>query len=262
MQESEEDDIETADCGEPSYRSPETIAPHELMQALSSLHLLGDDLYLRLQVTNIGIVDQSIMDLEYGVLRRLIDEDRTPIDDATFLNAQSQMWIFATYELLRTWKQRAKEVLALARSAKLAARVADLEVVQGYTNLGRQMRALQLRAVLDSPTLLTNIEDDLRRVHVPFRRIEFIRMSLAKHEVSKQKHSIAFAPGYGRINMWCGSLDYQMEKGQVVLGNISRRDIADELRAMSKGEPPTEAAIRRFDALMDLDTAALFDADG
>ena len=201
------------------------------------------------------------MDLEYRVLRRLIDEERTPIDDATFLNAQSQMWIFAAYELLRTWKQRAKEVLALARSAKLAARVAELEADQGYTHVGRQMRARQLRAVLDSPSLLTRIEDDLRRAHMPFRRTEFVRMSLAKHEVVKQKHSIAFAPGYGRINMWCGSLDYQMEKGQVILGNISRRDIADELRAMSRGAPPTEATIREFDAFMELDSATLFDAD-
>ncbi len=52
---------------EPSYRAPGEIGWHELPQALSSLYLLGDDLYLRLQVTNIGIVDQFITDLEYHV---------------------------------------------------------------------------------------------------------------------------------------------------------------------------------------------------
>lgn len=261
MQEPEEDEIEVVDGGEPSYCSPETIEPHALTDALQSLYLLGDDLYLRLQVTNIGIVDQFIMELEYRVLRRLIDEERTPADDATFLNAQSQMWIFATYELLRTWMQRAKEVLTLARSGKLEVRVADLEADQGYAHVGRQMRAVQLRAVLDSPTLLTRIEDDLRRAHIPFRRMEFVRMALAKHEVAKQKHSIALAPGYGRINMWCGSLDYQMEKGQVILGNISRRDIADELRAMVEGDAPSKDDIKRFDDFMDIDPVSPFDAD-
>lgn len=254
MQKPEDDETgDDADGGELSYRNPDSIEPNELPQALKSLYLLGDDLYLRLQVTNIGIVDQFVMDLEYHVLRRSIAEERTPGEDAAFLNAQSQMWIFATYELLRTWKQRAKEVLTLARSGKLEARLADLEADQGYIHLGRQMRASQLRAVLERPSLLVRIEDDLRRAHMPFRRLEFIRMSLAKHEVAKQKHSIASAPGYGRINFECGSLDYQMEKGQLILGNISRRDIADELRAMTKGKPPTVAELREFDDFMDLD---------
>lgn len=262
MQEPKEDEIEVVDGGDPSYRSPEAIATYELTEALQSLYLLGDDLYSRLQVANVGIVDQFIMGLEYHVLRRLIDEERTPIDDATFLNAQSQMWIFATYELLRTWKQRAEAVLKLAKSNQLAPRIAELEKDLGYIHLGRQMRAQQLRAVLDGPEALTRIDNDLRRIHIPFRRLEFIRVALAKHEVAKQKRSIAMAPGYGRINMWCGSLDYQMEKGQVILGNISRRDIADELRAITQGNPPTASEIRQFDAFMDLDSASPFDTDG
>lgn len=260
MQEHEDEKIEINDGEDLSYRSPEDIAPHELMEALHSLYLLGDDLYLRLQVTNIAVVDQFIMRLESQVLQRWIDEERTPIGEATFLNAQSQMWIFATYELLRTWRQRANEVLKLAGGAKLEERIATLEEDQGYTHIGHQMRAKQLRAVLDSPQLLERIQVDLRRAHIPFRRMEFIRMSLAKHEVAKQRNSIAFAPGYGRINMLCGSLDYQMEKGLVILGTINRRNIADELRAMNTRIPPTETEIRDFNAYMDVDPASLFDA--
>ena len=258
-----EDDYadEIADADEPSYRAPGEIGWHELPQALSSLYLLGDDLYLRLQITNIGIVDQFITDLEYHVLRRLNAEERTPADDATFLNAQSQMWIFATYELLRTWKQRAKEVLTLARNGKLATRITDLEADQGYVHAGREARAGQLRDVLNDTSLLARIEDDLRRAHIPFRRLAFIRMALAKHEVAKQKHSIAHAPGYGRINIWCGSLDYQMDKGQVILGNISRRDIADELRAMKTGDAPSKDDIERFDDFMDFDPVSPFGVD-
>lgn len=57
-------------------------------------------------------------------------------------------------------------------------------------------------------------------------------MALAKHEVSGGKpKAVAYAPGYGRINMECGALEYQMSNGPMILGNISRRDIADEIRA-------------------------------
>ena len=70
--------------------------------------------------------------------------------------------------------------------------------------------------------------------------------------------SVALTPGYGRINQWCGSLDYQMEKGRLVLGTISRRDIADELRAM-KGDVPTKEHLASFDAHMDANFADPFE---
>ncbi len=241
---------------EPDYRSPDSIDPNELRGALSSLCLLGDDLYLRMQVTNVGLVDHYIMGLEYHVLRKLLEEEKTPAETA-FLGAQSQMWIFAVYELMRTWRQRAREVVRLHQSGKLATKIEALEEGLGYRHIGRELRARQLRDVLADPSALDRLQSDLRRSHIPFRRVEFIRVTLAKHEISKQKDSIAFAPGYGRINHWCGSLDYQMEKGALILDYISRRDIADELRAMVQGDPPTDDDLARFDAVMNTDPKTL-----
>ena len=43
---------------------------------------------------------------------------------------------------------------------------------------------------------------------------------------------------YGRLNIWCGSLDYEIESGRYVLGTMNRRDTADGLRAL-----PDDAAI-------------------
>ena len=37
------------------------------------------------------------------VLQKLLQEERTP-PETMFLSAQSQMWIFAAYELMRTWR--------------------------------------------------------------------------------------------------------------------------------------------------------------
>jgi hypothetical protein len=248
-----DDDIADRD-NYPTYLRSDQIGAMELSAALSALVLLGNDPFLRMQANNLSVVDHFIMDLEYETLRKLLDEERTPVPEVMFLSAQSQMWIFAAYELLRTWRQQAKEVLKWSRSGGLKTKLAVFEKDQGYTHVGRKLRATKLLAVLDNPSLVQQIHTDMRISHIPFRRTEFIRIALAKHEVAGEPNSVAYAPGYGRINQWCGSLDYQTEKSQVILGNISRRDIADELRALNdRSNPPTDEHIASFDAFMDLD---------
>lgn len=76
----------------------------EIPAALQGLTLLRDP-YLSMGAFNLAIVDGFLNGLEEHVLGHLFDEDRTPIDDAMVLNAQSQMWIFAAYEVMRTWQQ-------------------------------------------------------------------------------------------------------------------------------------------------------------
>ena len=81
-------------------------------------------------------------------------------------------------------------------------------------------------------------------------RLEHLRIGLAKHEVRGLKNSIAFAP-VGRINMWCGSLDYEIGSGNVVLDVVSRRDIADSLRGTTDHSSlPSEEHLKSFDNFM------------
>ncbi|MDA4848589.1 hypothetical protein [Hoeflea poritis] len=76
-------------------------------------------------------------------------------------------------------------------------------------------------------------------------------MSFAKHEVRGRNNSIAYAPGYGRISMTNGSLQYQLENGPVILDTISRRDVADELRALNdQSSIPTDEDLQGFDEFM------------
>jgi hypothetical protein len=193
----------------PDYRDPGDIPEYELRNALCGLNLLGDDLYLRMQTLNLSTVDQFLMRLEYDTLQKLNEQESTP-PEAAFLSAMSQMWIFAAYELLRTWRQRTREVLKLAQSAGLAQKVEALERSAGKFHVAQQMRALQFRRALNDPNIGGKISDDLRAIHIPMSRLEHLRIALAKHEVRGQKNSIALHPGYGRINMWCGSLDYEI----------------------------------------------------
>jgi len=232
------------------YRQLGEIDFSALREALSRLELFGDDLFLRQQAFNISTVDQFITGLEYDVLRKLNEQERTPVPEALFLSAQSQMWIFAVYEMMRTWRQRAKNVIKWSENGGLESKLRALEKEIGYLHVGRKIRAEQIKRVLADSSIIDRVRVDLRSVHIPFARIEAIRISIAKHEVGGHKNSVALRPGYGRINQWCGSLDYELENGAYSMGYISRRDIADELRALASNSPPTDDELREFDTFM------------
>ena len=234
----------------PDYRDPSDIRESELRIALCGLNLLGADPYLSMQALNLSIVDQFVMGLEYDTLQKRNDHESTPIPEATFLSAMSQMWIFAAYELLRTWRQRAKEVLKLVQNGGLAQKVEGLERSAGKHHVEQLIRASQFRRALNNPDIGGKISDDLRAIHIPMSRLEHLRITLAKHEVRGQENSIAFAP-VGRINMWCGSLDYDIGSDNVVLDVVSRRDIADALRGTADHSSlPSEEHLKSFDTFM------------
>lgn len=219
-----------------------------LRRGLSSLELF-DDPYLSLQITNLEIVDRFITDIEQDVLKRV--GDKMDIGHLAFLNAQSQMWIFSTYELLRTWRQRAKDVVKLSKTGGLFLKIEALKKDQGYLHPTRQLRAMQLERIAADVKIIETIEEDLRRTHIQFALLEHLRVSLAKHEVSGKPKQIAYAPGYGRVNSWCGSLDYQLESGRVILGTLSHRDVADAIRGLNdRSDIPTEEDIASFEDSM------------
>jgi hypothetical protein len=245
---SDDDDCEPYDG--PTYRLPETIAQSELRAALDSLALFGSDPNFRNQAFNIALVDEFVMKLELNLLRQQFQEERTPIVEAAFVSAQSQMWIFAAYELMRTWRQRASDMIKWADNGGLEVKLAHLKRKTAYVHFGREFRAKQIEHVLASPALLQKIRDDLRRTYIPFTRMEAIRVSIAKHEFRGQKNSVALMPTHGRINRWCGSIDFELENEGAIMGTISRRDIADELRIIPDLPLPTDEDIRSFDDFM------------
>lgn len=134
-------------------------------------------------------------------IHKLIDEERTPIEEAAFLSAQSQMWIFAAYELMRTWRQQCRDIIKWHESGGLKSKLKTLEKNIGYPHHSRQMRADQLRQVIDDPSTVDQIRNELRNTHILYERMKAVRVSSAKHEVMGQRNSVALRPGYqeGRI---------------------------------------------------------------
>ena len=56
--------------------------PKALIRALQSLPLLGDDLYLRTQAMNLGVVDHFLLDVELQLLQEYEQLERTPMASA------------------------------------------------------------------------------------------------------------------------------------------------------------------------------------
>ena len=235
----------------PPYKPASSIDVNSLKGALCDLALLGNDHFLGMQAFNIAIVDEWLTQLEEDLLHKSIDEERTLAPEAMFLSAQSQMWIFATYELLRTWRQRAKDILKWAKTHMLTNKLEELKRNPIPKNFSHEIRIRQIEIVLnDQSRWIREINDDLWRTYMAFSWLEAIRISLAKHEVRSQKNSIARVPGYGRINQWCGAVDYEIELGNQRVEVINRRDIADDLREIQTADIPTEQELKDFDKFM------------
>ncbi|PVX97667.1 hypothetical protein [Paraburkholderia unamae] len=245
-----DEDFEQHDEG-PRYADPETIGGMALYQALSNLVFFSDDMYLRSQAQNLNLVDQFLMPLEYKVLRELTETDSTPAS-TYFLVAQSQMWIFAAYELLRTWRQRASEIVKWHANGGLEHKLKALkERDKVGSHFGLRIRIENIELVLNDDAIIAELDRQLRHTYIAFTRLEWIRVSLAKHEVSGNPKQAALMPGYGRINTWCGSLDFELENGKYSMGYINRRDVADSIRHLDfTAAPPDDEHLKLFDAYM------------
>ena len=83
--------------------------PSRIEDSLLELPLFKD-VFLQMQLRNVSMVDLYLIQLEKDLFDEYVRLDRTPVPDALFVNALSQMWLFGAYELLRTWRQRVKEL--------------------------------------------------------------------------------------------------------------------------------------------------------
>ncbi len=91
------------------------------------------------------------------------------------------------------------------------------------------------------------LEDDLARVYFLFIRLETLSVTLAKHEVRKRPNALMVGSTVAYMNCECGSLEYQMNSGMMIQGNISRRAITDEIRAIPEFMVPTADEVKSFD---------------
>lgn len=231
------------------YRPKDEIGQMAIYSALNSLVFLAKNLDFSNQSMNLTIVDEFIMDLEYGYLRSKFDETNTP-HQSMFLSAQSQMWIFSAYELMRTWREKISKYLKTADNGGLPLKLKELQKPIGYENYTILKRIEEINLLIEYPELVETMRDDLKRTQVLFTQMELLRMSLAKHQMRKRPNAAVLTPTVGYMNRWCGSLEYQINSGQVIICNLSRRDIADGIRAIPEMTVPSDEELNSFESAM------------
>ncbi|MGH9713562.1 MAG: hypothetical protein ACRD5M_09720 [Candidatus Acidiferrales bacterium] len=206
---------------------------------------LFEDLFLNMQGQNIMLVDFYLQDLERDLLREYIEIERTPFPATLIVSALNQMWIFALYELLRTWRQRVRDLRQEAAKAALPAPVNGEDAEPALKELALVYRQSQLKRLRDEPGFSGEVNAAYDRIEPLFRRIEALRMNLAKHEVPKMKGVPALAPGYGRIDMMSGSMVWQVDLGNMTVDMVSRRSLADQLREIVIGGPTARERVAK-----------------
>jgi len=221
----------------------------EIFKALSSLSFFSSSLDFTNQATCLSIVDEFITDLEYNYLRSKFEETHTTYQ-AAFLSAQSQMWIFSAYELMRTWRARIREYIKLFETDKLPSELKKLQKPLEYVNPTIQRKVNEITTLIQKPEKITNLSNDLKRTKMIFTRLELVRMPLAKHEFRGNSKDHTVLPTIGHMNRWCGSLEFQINRGQTTICNISRRDIADDIRTIPSLALPTEDELSSFEDAM------------
>lgn len=236
---------------QPRYRAVAEIGTAELYEALTTLAGFAENPFLAMQASQLCLVDNTLNSLEEEVMRHQLDDD-PPRGKIALLSALSPMWIYAAYELLRTWRQRCEEVIKLAENSGFDLKATNLERDLGYRHYDRELRAQQLRDAQERPELVEQMRADLRRTEMGFTTLEFIRVALAKHEVSKKgnKKPIAFAPGLARPNRHCGSMEYELSNGGAIISYVTRRDIAETIRFIPEAANPSDEDLDGFRAYM------------
>ena len=168
------------ECWDGAYPCLDEIDFARTQMVFRSL-VLFDDVYLNMQAMNLAINDSFITDQEYALLREYVEIERTPAQQAMFVSAQSQMSIFALYELLRTWRQRIRKLRSWSNSGAISEMLKRLE--NDKHNLAALMRAQHIVQIRDDPSALDLMEKHVEAVEPVFRVIESIRINHAKHEV-------------------------------------------------------------------------------
>lgn len=198
---------------------------------------LCDDLWLGMQARNIAIVDFAIIrDIETEALEAYLERERTPSDILLPLSALSQMWVFSLYEFLRTWRQRATEILKIAdmylslpaekKGDFLNGELKKVSKKMALHRIGLSFYRDQVERISE-PAFVDSIRAYRADTESLFRSTEALRVTLAKHEVPKTSGLLAETPGYGRMSYLTGSIYWFITLKDGSQFKVDRRELSN-----------------------------------
>lgn len=212
-----------------------------LDDAFRRLPVFGDDPYLGMQAFNLEVVDAILEKWEAQLLAEYFEQERTPFSTSVYVGAVSELWVFGVYELLRTWRQRAREVCNFGDSLQGYApekRLGKMEqkrreiLSRSSDESAEVLHWSPFKRAAEDSDFVQRVQRALDETEWLFRRIESLRVALAKHEMPKTKGSFAMAPGYSRIDMNDGSMWWVTALRGKEVDAITRREIANACREL------------------------------
>jgi hypothetical protein len=196
-----------------------------------------------MRAMNLQIVDGFLEDQEHALLREYLQAESMPIPSMMFVSALSQLWVFGIYELLHTWRQRVRSVLDFVYELRMVSPEDQRQFIE--RRQGEAQKASQHALVsrwedfaraAEDPEFVSRLEQAYDKSELVFRRIESLRISLAKHEIPRSEGALAMAPGYARMDEMSGSIQWEI----VLRGNevdmVSRREIAKECLGLAEDQ--------------------------
>lgn len=229
----DDDHLEYDELYDMTYVSWERLDFSVITNGLKKLPFFKDDLYLGMQAINVGVVDSVVTEQEYALLRKWLEIERTPIELATAVSALSQMWIYGLYEVLRMWRDRKYQFKKLYTNGGINSKIENMGDDEPL-NLTIENRKCQLQRYKEDAVYREEIDEIWTRLEPVYRMTELFRMNLAKHCAPGKDGVVPRAPGYGRINCFCGAMGYELINKDGCYSYLNRRDIADALRAVVK----------------------------
>jgi hypothetical protein len=193
------------------------------------LSLFDDDIFLGMQGMNIGIADAAITSWEYSLLREYNELEKTPLDSAMHVSAFSQMWLFAVYEVMRIWRDRIYVYQKWHRAGGMDTAILNLGA-EDELNFTKDVRRRQLERFRDDENFRNKADKEWSQFEPVYRMTELLRMNLAKHAAPGKDTMFPRMPGYGRINMFCGAMDFEVVDKSGAYHVLNRRNVADALR--------------------------------
>lgn len=215
------------------YESWDKLDFSIITMGMKRLPFFKDDLYLGMQAMNVGVADSVITEHEYALLRKWFEIERTPTEMAMAVSALSQMWIYGLYEVLRMWRDRHYQFEKLRQNGGIDPKIENMPD-DDPLNLTVEVRKRQLLRFKDDAAYRAKIDETWAKIEPVYRMTELFRMNLAKHCAPGKDGAVPRAPGYGRINRWCGAMDYELIEKDGYYSILNRRNIADALRTVVK----------------------------
>jgi hypothetical protein len=200
-----------------------------ITMGMKKLPFFEDDIYLGMQAMNVGVADSVVTQYEYELLREYFEIEKTPLEAALAVSALSQMWVYGLYEVLRMWRDRKYQFEKLFKNGGVDPKIEAMPD-DDPLNLTIEVRKEQLKRYKGEPEYRQSIEQAWTRIEGVYRMTELFRINLAKHCAPGKDGVIPRAPGYGRINNWCGAMDYELIEKDGYYTTMNRRNIADALR--------------------------------